>query len=247
MARIIGTTKNDFINGTPENDLIRGLKGNDTINGLLGEDLLYGGKGNDIINGNASNDTLLGKKGNDTLIGEGGNDVLYGGAGSDTLTGEIGKDRVVLGRLGFYKTTGGRTQADADVIQDFEPGTDAIALDGGLNFGDLFIFNDEGNAVISDLLTGQFLAVVEGVDAEELSFSNFTTIVQPIGRYSDSSTSDPDKIDAGIPGFVGADGDGKVTPNNVINPIFVAWATDVVDYSPTVGVEDPWRSPEKAL
>ncbi len=201
----------------------------------------------DVINGNESNDTLLGEKGNDTLIGADGNDVLYGGAGSDTLTGGTGKDRFVLGRLGFYETTGGRTQADADVITDFAAGEDVIALDGRLNFGDLFIFNNEGNAVISDLLTGQFLAVVEGVDADALSFSNFTMIVQPSGRYSDSSTSDPDKIDAGIPGFVGADGEGKVTPNNTVNPVFVAWATDVTNYSPAPGVEDPWRSPEQAL
>lgn len=181
------------------------------------------------------------------MFGDDGNDVLYGGVGSDTLTGGTGKDRFVLGRLSFYQTTGGRTQAEADLIKDFVFDEDVIALDGELNFGDLFIFNDEGNAVISDLLTGQFLAVVEGVEAEELRSSNFTTIVQPIGRYSDSSTSDPGKIDAGIPGFVGADGDGRDTPNNTVNPLFVAWATGVADYSPAPGVEDPWRSPEKAL
>ncbi|QZZ20574.1 hypothetical protein J5X98_25650 [Leptothermofonsia sichuanensis E412] len=147
----------------------------------------------------------------------------------------------------MYQTTGGRTQADADVIKDFVVGEDVIALDGRLNFGDLFLFDNEGNAVISDLLTGQFLAVVEGIATEDLYSSNFTTIVQPIGRYSDSSTGDPSKIDAGIPGFVGADGDGKVTPNNTVNPLFVAWATDVANYSPAPGVEDPWRSPEKAL
>jgi hypothetical protein len=247
MVRIIGTTEKDTINGTALNDLIRGLRGDDTLTGLSGEDWIYGGRGNDFINGNEGNDTLLGEKGNDTLVGEDGNDVLYGGTGSDTLIGGSGKDRFVIGRLGVYQTTGGRTLADADVITDFTAGEDVIALDDGLNFGDLFVYNDAGNAVISDLLTGQFLAVIEGVNAGILRSSNFTTIVQPIGRYSDSSTSDPDKIDAGIPGFVGTDGDGKVTPNNIVNPLFIAWATGVTNYSPTPGVEDPWQSPEKAL
>ncbi|MFM7423632.1 MAG: calcium-binding protein [Elainella sp.] len=247
MARIIGTAQDDTLNGTDEKDLLLGLAGNDTLNGFPNDDVLDGGEGNDIINGNEGNDRLFGQAGNDMLFGDDGNNVLDGGAGSDTLTGGEGKDRFVLGRLSVYQTTGGRSQADADLIKDFEPGKDVIALDDGLSFGDLFIFEDDDNAVISDLLTGQFLAVVEGGEAEFLRSSNFTTLVQPVGRYSDSSTPDPGKIDAGIPGFVGEDGDGKVTPNNAINPIFVAWATAVVDYSPAPGVEDPWRSPEKVL
>ncbi|MDV2994808.1 MAG: hypothetical protein N4J56_004462 [Chroococcidiopsis sp. SAG 2025] len=247
MVRIIGTAQDDMLNGTDAKDLLLGLTGNDTLGGFLNEDVLDGGEGDDIINGNQGNDRLWGQAGNDILSGDDGNDVLYGGAGSDTLTGGTGKDRFVLGRLGFYETTGGRTQAEADAIADFAAGDDVIALNDGLDFGELFIFDNEGDAVISDLQTGQFLAVVKGVDAEELNFSNFTTIVQPSGRYSDSSTNDPGKIDAGIPGFVGADGDDKVTPNSAVNPVFVSWATGIVDYSPTVGVEDPWRSPEKAL
>lgn len=211
--------------------------------------MLYGGRGHDIIKGNQSNDTLRGGKGNDRLFGNDGNDVLYGGIGSDTLTGGAGKDRFVLGRIGPYLTTGGRAQSDADVIKDFVPSEDVIALDGGLTFGDLFITQGTDkladSTIISDLLTGQFLAILEGVDAE-LTASNFTTLVQPIGRYS-GSTNDPGKIDSGIPGFVGPDGKGKVTPNNQINPLFAAWATGVEDYSPVPGVEDPWRSPQKTL
>lgn len=229
-VRLPATEGNDLLNGTADRDEIDGLAGDDIIKGLAGNDVLKGGDNND------------------QLFGNDGNDVLYGGAGTDTLTGGNGKDRFVLARLDSYQTTGSRLQSEADVITDFALGEDVIALDGGLNFGDLFIFsNTDGDAVISDLLTGQFLAVVKGTEATSLRASNFTTLVQPIDRYSDSSTDDPDKIDAGIPGFIGSDGDGKVTPNNVVNPLFVAWATDVVDYSPTPGVENPWRSPEKAL
>lgn len=249
LIQIPSTISGTYALVSPENEQVQlqPTAQDDLLNGTSGDDQLGGLGGNDIIKGLSGNDVLSGGDGNDTLRGDDGNDVLDGGAGSDTLTGGAGKERFVLGRLGFYQTTGGRTQADADVIKDFVLGEDVIALDGELNFGDLFIFDDAGNAVISDLLTGQFLAVVEGVNAEELRSSSFTTIVQPIGRYSDSSTSDPGKIDAGIPGFVGADGAGKVTPNNIVNPIFAAWATGIVDYSPAPGVEAPWRSPEKAL
>ncbi len=60
-------------------------------------------------------------------------------------------------------------------------------------------------------------------------------------------TFDPGKIDSGIPGFVGPDGDGQVTPNNFVNPIFVGWATEVENYLPTEGVEERWLTPEKTL
>ena len=30
--------------------------------------------------------------------------------------------------------------------------------------------------------------------------------------------NDPDTIDSGIPGFVGSDGPGIVSPNNIVNP-----------------------------
>jgi hypothetical protein len=39
-------------------------------------------------------------------------------------------------------------------------------------------------------------------------------------------------IDAGIPGFVGPDGDGKKTDNNYVNPVFTGWASSVV-YAPS--------------
>lgn len=246
MTTIIGTIKQDQLKGTSVNDFIRSLSGDDTLKRLQGEDVLYGSRGDDIVNGNQNNDTLHGGKGNDRLFGNNSNDVLYGGIGSDMLTGGAGKDRFVLGRIGPYLTPGG-IQSDADVIKDFVPGEDVIALDGGLTFGDLFITQgtDElsGSTIISDLLTGQFLAVLQGVDAE-LTASNFTTLVQPIGRYS-GSTNDPGKIDSGIPGFVGPDGRGKATLDNQVNPRFAAWATRVEDYSPAPGVEDPWRRPEK--
>ena len=51
------------------------------------------------------------------------------------------------------------------------------------------------------------------------------------GPYSDALGGPG--IDAGIPGFVGPDGDGYVTGNNYVNPIFKAWATGWVEYTPS--------------
>jgi hypothetical protein len=58
------------------------------------------------------------------------------------------------------------------------------------------------------------------------------------GIYSTGLANDPlinpNAPDAGIPGFVGPDGDGKCLtkgPNNYVNPIFKGWATGVVSYT----------------
>ncbi len=48
-------------------------------------------------------------------------------------------------------------------------------------------------------------------------------------------------LDRGIPGFVIEDDE------EVPNPLFVGWATEVIDYSPTAAVAVGWRDPLKAL
>ncbi len=59
--------------------------------------------------------------------------------------------------------------------------------------------------------------------------------------------NDPGQIDSGIPGFVGSDGLGVVSPNNIVNPIFEAWATGFINYQPTPDVLPEWQTPEKTL
>ena len=57
-------------------------------------------------------------------------------------------------------------------------------------------------------------------------------------------------FDAGVPGFVGPAGDGVPTssaPTNYVNPIFGAWATTVIDYSPADGVSLDFTNYAKAL
>ncbi|MEG4810171.1 hypothetical protein QUA82_23930 [Microcoleus sp. F8-D3] len=70
--------------------------------------------------------------------------------------------------------------------------------------------------------------------------------MQPRGPYS-NSTDDPGKIDSGIPGFIGPDGDGKISPNNRVNPRFAAWATGFENYQPAPGVDARFQTPEKTL
>ena len=70
---------------------------------------------------------------------------------------------------------------------------------------------------------------------------------EAFGATFANATFDPEKIDSGIPGFVGPDGLGNVSPNNIVNPLFVHWATGFQDYLPAPGVLDQWQTPERAL
>ena len=251
MANITGTNSNDSLNGTPQTDAIFGLNGDDTINGLQGQDTIQGGQGNDVINGGESGDFLRGGRGNDSLFGAAGSDNLYGDLGRDTLTGGDGFDNFVLSRRssGTPRTTGGLNLSDADIITDYNVKEDSIGL-LGLSFENLNISNGNGDlagsAIVQDKISGEFLAIVQGIDSSTLTKEAFKTFVQPSGPYS-NSTGDPGKIDSGIPGFVGPDGDGTISVNNSVNPRFVAWATGFEKYQPAPGVDARFQTPEKTL
>jgi hypothetical protein len=66
------------------------------------------------------------------------------------------------------------------------------------------------------------------------------------GPYS-GAMYDPGEIDSAIPGWIGMDGLGKVGGNNYVNPIFVGWATGVVNYSPSETISSPYDNPSRAL
>ncbi|MGB6168362.1 MAG: trypsin-like serine protease [Geitlerinemataceae cyanobacterium] len=145
INQIIATTNqgDDRIPGNNRNDFLAGNQGNDTIDGFGGDDVLFGGRDNDILSGGEGNDSLLGNRGNDGLNGDRGDDVLFGGQDDDVLTGGDGNDRL-SGDLGRDILIGGfgsdefilRTAAavidpnQADIIADFAPGDDRIALNG---------------------------------------------------------------------------------------------------------------------
>ena len=111
----------DTIVGTPDGDDIAGLGGDDDISGRAGKDTLSGNRGDDTLSGGKGADQLSGDKGGDELAGGKGADTLNGGNGHDTLEGGSGRDVFV-----FDRAPAGR---HSDIIADFRPDTDIIALD----------------------------------------------------------------------------------------------------------------------
>jgi PAP2 superfamily/RTX calcium-binding nonapeptide repeat (4 copies) len=163
MALINGTNENDNLMGTNEADTIFGFNGNDSLQGLEGNDLLDASNGNDY---------LWGGDGQDTLNGGNGNDYLYTSPGHDDLIGGKGDDVFVLG-IGI----GGPASGGTNHILDFKKGADLIKLPEDLAFERLSIANGTGDhandAVISDSINGQPLAIVTGVDSSTLKRSDF--------------------------------------------------------------------------
>jgi len=201
---IFGDGDDDFIYGGQGNDVLYGNQGNDRIYGGKGDDTIYGGKENDFIRGDLDrdflrgdlgddsiyggkgDDSLYGGKGNDILNGDDDNDVLFGDLGADRLFGGAGRDLFVVGRVTgeTTRTTGGPLLTEADIIEDFQDGIDAIGLAGGLTFANLSITEGTGvlagSTIIQDTLTGatpEFLAVIRGVAPTSISEADFTTTI----------------------------------------------------------------------
>jgi hypothetical protein len=169
-----GTTESDRLNGLDGNDIIYANSGDDLIEGDAGKDKICGDQGNDTIFGGGDDDIIWGGKGSDLIAGNSGNDIIYAGTGSDTITGGEGGDIFAIS-----KGSGGSTVATADYIADFGSGNDKIRLLNGLTFGDLNIQQGAGpnsnSTVIQDKLTGEYLAVLQGVNSSSINSSNFTT------------------------------------------------------------------------
>jgi len=137
-----GGNGSDYLQGNAGNDTLDGGAGSDRINGGSGDDLIIGEAGNDTVNGNLGNDTIQGGADDDVLRGGQGDDSIDGGAGNDVLNGDLGND-TIDGGLGDNKLTGGAgsdvfkfdwaslggaPQNHADLITDFEGGSDHIAI-----------------------------------------------------------------------------------------------------------------------
>ncbi|MGB3654234.1 MAG: DUF4114 domain-containing protein [Rivularia sp. (in: cyanobacteria)] len=145
-----------------KDDIVIGSFVNQEINGAdfagLGGDNRYTGDGNDLFFGEAGNDTIIGNKNDDILFGGKGKDKLNGGSGIDTFILKPGD--------------GGRVKDEADVIEDFEIGTDKIGLID-LNFGQLtfqefrsgLFRRNRDTAIIAN---SEFLALVEDTKIEEI-------------------------------------------------------------------------------
>lgn len=67
------------------------------------------------------------------------------------------------------------------------------------------------------------------------------------GPYS-KALDDPDNaFDPPIPGYTGPDGAGVISPANQLNPAFVAWADQVIAYTPAAQVDAGFDEPQRAL
>ncbi|WP_413166581.1 Ig-like domain-containing protein [Capilliphycus salinus ALCB114379] len=180
---VYGEAGNDLMYGDFGNDKLCGNEGNDTVYGDIndsetlstvpGRDSICGGSGNDILFGNedqdrlcggTDNDTLYGGLAEDTLAGEQGDDWLFGDQGDDLISGGSGSDRFIL-----FSGSG------TDTIQDFQVGTDLIALGGGLSFDALTLSQTGTSTVIS--LDGQQLAILNDIQATAITSDSFTAFV----------------------------------------------------------------------
>jgi Ca2+-binding RTX toxin-like protein len=176
------------IDGTPGNDRLQSGATADNLSGLAGADRLQGNRGFDALLGGSQADQLLGNRGNDYLLGQTGNDRLLGGKGNDTLVGNQGQDRLdgeagndlLAGGAGRNQLQGGAgsdlfvlTRSGTALIQDFQPEQDRIALDAGLNFGQIRQI-EQGDSLLLQW-RGQPLARLLGV-IEPLSAQRFSAI-----------------------------------------------------------------------
>ncbi|MEZ2275662.1 MAG: Ig-like domain-containing protein, partial [Microcoleus sp.] len=180
---IYGNKDDDFIDGGKDNDTLYGGKGNDIMLGSQGDDNLFGQDGNDTICGGEGNDLINGDAGADILGGCAGNDTLFGGADNDTLTGGKGDD-LLDGGMGNDSLIGGsgndifvlKAGQGFDTIADFTIGQDLIGLTGGLSFGQLEMTQNTQGTLIKNLLTGEQLGVLAGVNANAITATNFLLV-----------------------------------------------------------------------
>lgn len=162
-AKLFGTSDADtitdniganYLNGQDGNDTLKGKGGKDNIFGGAGADTLLGGAQRDKLYGGAGNDDLAGGSGSDTLKGNNGKDTLNGGTGQDYLFGGSGNDTFV-----FSKAFHSANSKSADIIKDFETGSDTVDLSGVFD-GDLTFI---GTAIFTGG-AGELRAVTKGND-----------------------------------------------------------------------------------
>jgi Ca2+-binding RTX toxin-like protein len=182
-----GATNFENLTGSASIETLNGDTNANTIKGNGGADTLYGNAGNDILFGHAQewlvagassqsgDDNLYGGAGDDQLYGTAGENILDGGTGKDTMYGGNGADTFVL-RAG----DGNSNITLADIIADFEDGTDVIGMDDGLQYSDLTVIQGSGSnsndTLVSITSTGEYLAIVESMSATALTEVDFTPV-----------------------------------------------------------------------
>ncbi|MEO1393033.1 MAG: glycerophosphodiester phosphodiesterase family protein [Cyanobacteria bacterium J06634_5] len=164
---LAGGEGNQTIRGEGGDDILRGDANNRSPQGKSGgDDIIFGGDGNDRIGGKGGNDELLGEMGDDRIWGDDGDDLIRGGLGNDILTGDDASGGSGSDTFIFAAGEG------ADIITDFEVGTDFIGLAGGLSFGSVSITAQGSDTILS--AGDETLATL--LNVSELSASAFTTV-----------------------------------------------------------------------
>lgn len=115
----VNLATNTGVFGEAQGDTFSGI---DKVVGSVNSDGLFADDSGVVLDGGAGHDLLVGGAGLDVLIGRTGDDTLEGGLGLDILTGGIGADYFV-----FNWNDG------PDIVTDFQPGVDKIALGEGFN------------------------------------------------------------------------------------------------------------------
>ena len=109
------------------------------------------------------------------LYGTAGANMMDGGTGQDNMTGGNGNDTFII-RSG----DGGSALTDADIIMDFQDGTDVIGLSGGLSFNDLTIAQGSGSnsshTIIRITSSGEYLVIVKNISASNISGADFNIL-----------------------------------------------------------------------
>lgn len=119
IEHIVGSRFGEGLIGSNLANSLIGGDGNDRIWANGGADAAFGEGGNDLIKGGVGDDLLLGQPGDDSIDGQGGSDTVDGGSGDDLLAGGGGAD--------LFRFAPGE---GSDVIGDFVPGIDRLALTG---------------------------------------------------------------------------------------------------------------------
>ena len=180
FENIISGQADDFLIGSSDDNIIRGNSGSDIIYGEMGNDILWGFGEFAYFAGQYLSqsyedlgDTLYGGAGDDSLYGEFGDDILHGGPGRDELRGGEGNDTFVL-----TSGEGSYSLETADVIKDFEDGTDVLGLDAGLGLQNLNITQGTDEHALSTIIqstdTAEILAVLENTDAQIINEQDFS-------------------------------------------------------------------------
>ena len=170
-----GGAGNDTIKGGRVSDVIRGGTGNDYVRGGGGDDQVFGGTGNDRVTGRSGDDELHGGVGDDFIFGGKGTDIMFGGEGQDIFFLKDALDP----HIGDFR----QITETADIIKDFEQGSDKIRLGTyeHVTYQNVIVGDDAYTLILGlDVQgTSHVRGIIEGdVDLETSDFKNVLSVTE---------------------------------------------------------------------